>query len=308
MEVPSARDAGSDEAHSAETSAANLREAILTWCDPILVADIKNAERRLTYEDHAEMSLALLAERETLKKPDRFDRTSSGDYAALRGAWDYLVRDLRDRIERRALFVEAVRLAPERGTAVEQINNHWAADMTFDVMRNTLSLGRDRFGSVRISATPIPVRSDSAPTQASSHIASQYGPAESATACKAGSYPPFSLTADGHYVVAPEDVAQLSDDTLLALLEEHARRVVGTPDARLISPGKVSFLPIILRKMMHRAERGELLPKLVDEGEYLAQWIASKVQHHHLPSAGTITKTLSKNYAVLKAQSTAAIQ
>ncbi|WPB83746.1 hypothetical protein [Sediminicoccus rosea] len=285
-----------------------LRDAVLKWCSQPLVSDVQVAECRLTYAEHNHLGLILLSEREALRQPDRFDHASSGDYNALRTAWDCVLQDLRRRIESNALFVDGVRLAPERGTLPEEISNHWAADMSFDVMRNTISLGRDRFGAIRVSTTRIPLRSDRAGMEISAGAHPDSEPSTEAAASSAYPGRPFKLTKAGLYDLAPEDVVRLSDDTLLALLEEHARRVIGTPDAKLISPGKVSFLPIILRKMIHRAERGELLPRLADEGEYLAQWIASKVEHHHLPAAGTITRTLGRNYAVLKARSTAATQ
>lgn len=285
-----------------------LRDAILKWCSQPLVSDVQAAECRLTYAEHNHLGLILLGEREALRQPDRFDHASSGDYNALRTAWDCVLQDLRRRIESNALFVEGVRLAPERGTLPEEISNHWAADMSFDVTRNTISLGRERFGSIRVSTTQNPLRSQRTRMETSDGMHPDDARSTGIAASNLTTGRRFRLTAAGLYYLAPEDVGQLSDDTLLALLEEHARRVIGTPDARLISPGKVSFLPIILRKMTHRAERGELLPRLVDEGEYLAQWIASKVEHHHLPAAGTITKTLGKSYAVLKARSTAATQ
>ena len=160
MKTPPSRqdDHGSDQ----EGSSLPLREAVLAWCSERLVADVQTAECRLTYSEHNQVGLTLLSEREALRKPDRFNHASSGEYAALRTAWDCVLQDMRGRIESRALFIEGVRLAPERGTVPEENSNHWAADMTFDVMRNTISLGRDRFGSVRVSTTRSPARSDMA--------------------------------------------------------------------------------------------------------------------------------------------------
>lgn len=282
-----------------------LREAILEWCDPDLIADLYKAERRMTYSEHAPMRLALLADRSTLARPTRdpFFRSESGDYAAVREAWTQLLHDLRRRIERNDLYLEGVRLAPERQTTPEGISNTWAADMNFDVLNNTVSLGRLRFGALGVSTRIPPLHVEPPGVNAGGHLELSVIPQDAGSSLAAGVTPPFAVNADGLYKVDSDDVARLSDETILDLLEEHGRRVVGTPDAKLISPGKVSFLPIILRKMMHRAKHGELLPRLVDEGEYLAQWIASKIDHHHLPSGGTITKTLGKNYAVLKAQS-----
>ena len=60
-------------------------------------------------------------------------------------------------------------------------------------------------------------------------------------------------------------IAAMDDEAILELLEEHAKRVIAGPGAKLIAPGRVSFLPIIKRKMMHCAEHGELLPAKTDE-------------------------------------------
>ena len=130
-----------------------LREAILAWCDPALVADVRNAERRLTYDEHLGLDLALLADRSTLADPDRdrFFRAESHDYAAVRAGWTPLLHDLRRRLERGELHLEGVRLAPQRGTTREEISNSWAADMRFSVLHNTVSLGRDRFGAIAVS-------------------------------------------------------------------------------------------------------------------------------------------------------------
>jgi hypothetical protein len=104
-----------------------------------------------------------------------------------------------------------------------------------------------------------------------------------------------------------KEISMLSDETILNLLEEHADRVIAGPDATLIAPGRISLLPIVKRKMRHRAERDELLPTLTAESKWLAQWIDDKLPSHHTPSAGTISKVLSPEYWQLKPRSKPAI-
>ena len=213
------------------------------------------------------------------------------NYAPLIDAWDAMVREFVRNIEDKKWFLSGVPAAAPGSSDPVIISHVQASDIKFNWFDSTLTLNGQKHLMVRVFRTPPPAPKPS-------EILNQPTPPSR----------PFLNNDAGQFVLEPKDVTRLSDDTILALLEEHARRVVGTPDAKLISPGKVSLLPIILRKMTHRAERGELLPRIVDEGEYLAQWIASKIDHHHPPSAGTITKTLGKNYAVLKARSTAATQ
>ena len=101
----------------------------------------------------------------------------------------------------------------------------------------------------------------------------------------------------------PEDLPNLSDEMVLALLEEHARRVVESPDAELFPPGKISFMPLILRKMEARAAAGELLPELAGEAAWLAAWIKGKAPSHQTPTASTIENSLRSRYRPLKPRS-----
>ncbi len=87
------------------------------------------------------------------------------------------------------------------------------------------------------------------------------------------------------------------------MLEDHARRVVEGPDAKLIAPGKISLMPIIKRKMLYRAEQGETRETLAAECRELADWIATKVPSHQVPAADTIENVLRNDYRPLKPRS-----
>lgn len=95
----------------------------------------------------------------------------------------------------------------------------------------------------------------------------------------------------------------LDDETVLALLEENARRVAAKPDTQLFPPGKISLMPLIRRRMEFRAGAGELLPSLAGEAAALKAWIASKVPSHQVPSAKAIENGLRSDYAALRARS-----
>jgi len=264
-----------------------LFEALKTHCSPSLMADLRREELQLTRYQHQQRGQPLLSDVSELRQPNDGDwMDGQRDFSDFYNAWDRVLENFQGIIEQGAVELDGVQILPVATTDRVDLPGAWAAMMRFDLRANTIGTHHAKYASIRVHR-PRPAKADVPPGVCSARM---------------------STDASGKVWLKPTDVGSLSDDTILSLLEEHARRVVGTPDAKLISPGKVSFLPIILRKMTHRAELGELLPRLVDEGEYLAQWIASKIDHHHLPSAGTITKTLGKNYAVLKARSTAATQ
>ena len=115
-------------------------------------------------------------------------------------------------------------------------------------------------------------------------------------------------TVSGCSPLRPEDVPALSDDTILALLEEHARRVVEGPDAKFVAPGKVSVMPLVKRKMEYRAGKGELLPDLAGEAAWLEAWIKESAPSHHTPTAGAIENSLRAVYRGLAPRSKAMIQ
>jgi hypothetical protein len=274
-----------------------LRQAILTWCKPDLVAAVRREEVRLTEHEHAGLDLPLLCDVSELAVPHR-DGWMAGhaSHTALRGAWDRLFNDLRRKVEGGELFLEGVRLAPEHATTPEEISSSWAADMKFDLDRNTVQVGQARFGAITVSTRPSPWQTAVETPFAQSLAA----PAPSRAARVANRDAPERLTVD--------QVASLSDDVILVLLEEHARRVIDTPDAKLIAPGKISLMPIIRRKMLKRANDGELLSTLAAEGLFLAEWIAGKVEHHQVPSQNTITKVLGREYGAARARSNDAIR
>lgn len=270
-----------------------LRDALLTWCDASLIEALRREEARFSEREHAALGLPLLSEPAAMRQTGRDDWMSGGlTDTVLRRAWARLLDDLRQRVERGELFLEGVRLAPERSTVPEEISNSWAADLEFDLDRNVIRLGQERFGAIAVSTRP-------------SRWQPLVEPAASAgRAASVRSAPAAGPTQE----IRPEDVPAFSDELILALLEEHGRRVVGSPDAKLISPGKVSLLPIVARKLRHRAAAGELAPTLAAEGEVLAEWIASKVEHFQVPTAKTITKVLGGTYWAEKARSNDAIQ
>lgn len=254
-----------------------LREALIQWADSDLVEAVRANERTFTaYDLQNYMPAKLSPPSEWAKGSPR--GLSGADFTLLDAAWEALMRDFNSRVLRREIYLAGVQVAPALESSSRAIPNVWASEFIYDFENNGIIVHQRRYTAATASRHPF---TDGEEEQGLTT-------------------PPEPLS--------PDDVPGLDDETILALLEEHGRRVVRSEDAKLIAPGKVSFIPIVKRKMEHRAEQGELLPKISQEAVFLEGWIASKITHHHLPTAGTIAKTLNKDYAVLKARSNAAIQ
>lgn len=190
------------------------------------------------------------------------------------------ILDLKARLEAGTLHVMAVPTRPVAGSDSVQIPGKWATDLEMDLDSNAIQFHDHRYVYVRVFPGPAP---EARP----------------------------SLAQTTSNLVAPNEAAQvaaLTDEVILELLEEHARRVIASPGAKLIAPGKVSLLPIIRRKLIARGEDRSLLETKEAESKLLASWIESKVEHHHTPSAKTIAKVLSSDYWQAKARSTRAIE
>jgi hypothetical protein len=189
-------------------------------------------------------------------------------------AWGALDRGFRSLIERDSLHLAGVNVTDRSNTKLEPIPGVWAADLRFDFRRNAIERRGTRYVAIRVTPTPFASSDDSPP----SHPARQ---------------PQFGM----------KDIPDLPDDVILALLEEHAKRVVENDSAKLIGPGKISLMPIIDRTMKYRAERGTLEPTLAAETVWLASWIQSKVPSHQAPSAKSVANALRLEYAACKALS-----
>jgi hypothetical protein len=257
-----------------------LRAALLRWSDPVLIEAVRQAE--------APFASDRLMAHGCFDLGGGASRTSSDDdedddehvWRKLNAAWERLRQDFRDRIQRGEIHLQGVQTAPERQSHPAPLNGLWAAEFSFDFPAGRIAVGGIhtlRYTAVVASRRPF-TSSDAVPQ-----------PSEAAPS------------------ITPETVASLDDETILALVEEYARRVIASPDVKLM-PVKISFLPIVSGKMRHRAEHDELLPTLKAESVALEDWIASKVVLHQVPTAATIRKVLSGEYRQLKARSKAAIE
>jgi hypothetical protein len=191
--------------------------------------------------------------------------------------WQGILLDFRERVQRNELHLLGVQTAPERHLHESLIPGQWDGDFRIDALASTIEVGPYRYVNVVVLSGPPDL----------------YGPSVSES----------PTVAAEDRALRPQDVVLLDDDTILALLEEHAKRVVESTDAKLIAPGKISVMPIIRRKMLWRFEAGEVAPRLVDEAKSLAAWIATKVPSHQVPTTGRIENALRDEYRSLSALS-----
>ena len=252
-----------------------LFEAMVQWCDPAIVERIRVEERNnIPFHLHQFPAPKLLPEAEWLQ-PKSGAWSTGGELALLFAAWRDLERDFLRRVERGELYLEGVLSIDDANAQPEAIPNFWAAELTIDTIRNAVTRGERRYLAVTVSRRPSP-----------------WAPLEGRT----------EPVAAPRTAITSASVRELSDDEVLLLLEDHARRVV-EDNADLIAPAKISLMPIIRRRMEYRAANGGLASSLAAECRVLADWIGDKVRSHQTPTANSIENSLRKDYAALKARS-----
>ncbi|MFC0386824.1 hypothetical protein [Muricoccus vinaceus] len=264
-----------------------LLQALSHWSSPWTLLNIRRSEAYFRTDEIRAFGLPTLSGTSRAKSAEQglSPKQHVEGQRLLETLWAELGKDLQSRIAGREIYLTGVQTRPAVMTTQQLIPTTWAYDLRFNFDVMSVTAHGHRWTAVECWLDPPDIGSD---------------PAERAISDPATPAPPATLQ--------PEDVAGLTDEAILTLLEEHAKRVVEGPDAKLIAPGKISLLPIVKRKMEYRAKQGALMPKIADEAEVLADWIALKVKSHAVPTASTIAKVLSGTYAALKARSTAAIQ
>ena len=252
-----------------------LGEAVLAWADPEFLDWIRTVEARYTRYELASCRWPRLVSDNALRQPAGTDWMAGGsDTGPLNDAWAKLVSQLQRKIRTGHFHLTGVMTRPDLTTRPQSIPGVWASELKFDLVNDVIDFQRKRFVSVHIS--------ESAPESETE-----------APALLGGRLPPITL----------DNMRDLSDDEVLLLLEEHARRVVENSDSRLIDPQKVSFGPILLRKMRLRGERGEMNLVLAREAEELGVWLRTKIQSHSIPTRKTIENLLREFHRDLKPQS-----
>jgi hypothetical protein len=253
------------------TETIGLLDAVIRWCDSALVAAIRQAEVRYAAMDLAGTGYPVLSPVDALQKPTSTDWMAGGtNYGPLYAAWSSLEHDFRARIERSDMHLTGAAFTTEMKAQQVPIDGIWAAEFKFDWKANTLTLRKTKYVAVRASK--------SAPTGG---VVGQ-------------ELPP------GKWRLRVADVADLDDDVILELLEEHANRVIASKDPHFIAHSKLSFTTLIIRKLKARHKTGEMLNTLLGEATELVRWIAAAASGHQTPKAKTIKNHISTEYSRLK--------
>ncbi|HEY8613246.1 MAG TPA: hypothetical protein VIL69_18430 [Roseomonas sp.] len=262
-----------------------LLQALLRWCDPLLLLNIRRCERYFRADELRELGHPQLGAASSIKSAEH--GLSGNRQLEVRGllenSWSDLARDLQRRIAGGEIYLTGVQTKPTLMMAQQQIPATWAFDLQFNFGVMSVAAHGHRWTAVECSLDPTDVSTEAEHT------------------------PPDPVAPASCAMLKPEEVADLSDELILALLEEHHRRVVASPDANLFPPGKISFIPLIKRMMEARAESGDLLPELTSEARWLEAWIKEKAPTHHTPTAATIENNLRSNYRLLNPRSKATI-
>ena len=259
---------------SEDAASWTLDEAMRRWCPPQLVNDYDTISAAMTRAGVKPLLIYGLPG--AAEHPDPIIRNASRMNTEYERAEKALHQDFRSRLIRGDLKLAGVQTAPDRQTMPTAIPGSWAADFVFDFDAGSIRCDKYRWVAVSVYLGS---------SEAKEHAAEQ------------------PLKQPELPVIRADRVATLDDETILALLEEHAKRVVEGPDAKLVAPGKISLMPIIQRKMRHRAEQKEMLQSLAVESAWLAKWITTKVSSHQVPTESTIKNVLRKDYSLLSARS-----
>lgn len=256
-----------------------LLEALNKWCDPEAILGVVRAEMLFSDGELRTLSAPILITSELRGDGRSRLLPQTGDrFTDLRIAWADLIRDFKHRIEHEEMYLDGLEPTKDMGNEREALRGALATDFDFDFLDNTVTYRGRRFLAVTASRTP-------------------------------SAWAPLEIGLPTRRVDArPYKASDLTDEQILELLEEHAKRVLAGPDAKLIAPGRISLMPLVAGKMRDRAAAGEMANKISHEAEWLAKWVKSKVTLHQVPSASAIERSLGKAYTGLKAASKAGIR
>ena len=255
-----------------------LSEAILAWSPTQFIEDIRTNERLCLANNLVRWSWPRLVPDAELRNPTGNEWMSGASSATVRlqQAWVNLENEFRRMMRAGELHLCGVQVKPELTTEPQSIPGAWASELRLDLINDAITLPRRKFASVRVSRAPIPLQS------ASPELGGATTP------------PNWAF----------ETMGEWSDEQVLALFEEHVRRVVESEEARLSEAySKLTLIPIIARKMRARFRERTNANAIEDETKFLAAWIRQKAPYKsfQFPMASTIEIKLRKDYQALKA-------
>jgi hypothetical protein len=287
-----------------------LEDAVVAWCEPGLIAAVRAAERPFAPE------VLMLGERPHLGGGRAEHRPGQRVYSdhlrteshVLSQAWERLILDFRRLVERESLFLCGVPSASKDGGPRQPIPNAWASDLEFDFVRSTVTRFHVRYVSVRVSLTPV---TQPAGERAVAPPAGSETPIRQLQLSEIGDLSDevvLALVAEharrrgwpGVDSFIASELGNMNSEQVVALLERHAEDVVRDTSINLLPPGKVSSLALIARKMEERAKSGDMFDKLATEATWLAAWATKAARSHFVVKAKTISIKLAHVHADLK--------
>lgn len=262
-----------------------LAKAMLAWCDPALIDAVKAAERRFIpfhlndfYQRTGGVLFRLLPDAEVRDPQTEGSWPSSPSYTWLTAAWEAVERDFRHRLTTE-IYLMGVQIAPQPETESRPIPQAWASDASLDLARSALGFAGRRYVAVTASKEP---------------------PAETPSSASI-----IGVDQGSSRPITPDNVCDLSDDEIMLVLEELARRVVEEEDAPLLMPSRISFAPILRRRLHWEASQGSLRSTLGAQAKVLETWLREKVTSHQTPTAKSIENNIRDDYNAMKPRSNA---
>jgi len=267
-----------------------LAQAITRWSSADLVKAVMEAEQRYIphhlnefYRQAGGVRRRLLRDAE-VQQPGKDNWMGRPSYEWLTVAWMDLEADFRERLAS-SIFLDGVKIEPEPEVESRPIPQAWASAAKIEVSNGTVTLGKMRYSGVKASLKPQEQEQETATLGDAAAATCNVSPTE---------LPP----------ITEANMRSLTDEELLLLLEEHGRRVVQTSAMPLIQPSRVSFGPILIKRMQWNADQGLLASTFAGECAILVAWLRSKIEHHQIPTKRGVEEPLREEYRRLKAGST----
>jgi hypothetical protein len=143
------------------TAKISVLDALTEWCDPAIVEAVRIAERHYSVSELAGFPYPMLAPGAEHRQPTAQDwMIGSVTFQGLRGPWQRLQQDFRDRLERGEFFLQGYLAGAVREEFPRSIPGIWAADLRIDFRASTIQIDKRRFvGVVATSTMPSGMRS-----------------------------------------------------------------------------------------------------------------------------------------------------
>ena len=181
-----------------------LQDALIRWCDQSRLKAVFDAEGYFSERELRQLGPGYLGNPRCSVDRERPLYTQLHDRAraVLAHAWDMLIDDFQKRIGACQVYLSGTQTRPKREEWPCAIQGRWASDFEFNFFKATVGIA-GRYHYVTVTGSKIPsVAARNRSVSAQSPIAT----------------------------ITAETVKDLSDDMLLALLEEHTKRVVESRD------------------------------------------------------------------------------